>query len=340
LIRDGAGNLCGATSEGGALDEGVLYKVDTAGRETVLHSFTGGADGASPSGNLLLDSAGNLYGTAFFGGVANGKAGFGVVYRVDAAGQESVLYSFTGGTDGGNPKAGVVRDPEGNLYGTTLLGGAAGEGVVFKLDTSGRETVLHTFTGGTDGGEPEAGVIRDSGGNLYGTTFSGGAAGAGVVYMLSPSGQETVLYSFAGFEAAGNPYAGVVRDPAGNLYGTTVNGGTTSSGGAGEGAVFEVDAAGTYSVLYTFTGGADGGVPFMGVVRDPAGNLYGATSSGRGVVYEIGPSGQFTVLYAFAGGRDGDAATASLMLAPAGDIYGPAYGGSSDGGLLFKLTLQ
>jgi uncharacterized repeat protein (TIGR03803 family) len=101
------------------------------------------------------------------------------------------------GPGGGNPSA-LPADPEGNLYGTTLLGGAAGEGVVFKLDTSGRETVLHTFTGGTDGGEPEAGVIRDSGGNLYGTTFSGGAAGAGVVYMLSPSGQETVLYSFAG----------------------------------------------------------------------------------------------------------------------------------------------
>ena len=153
-----------------------------------------------------------------------------MVYKVDTAGQETVLYSFTGGADGGEPWAGVIRDAAGNLHGTTYYGGTAGVGVVYKVDTAGQETTLYSFTIGADGGQPYAGVIRDSAGNLYGTTYYGGTAGAGVVYKLDPAGQETVLYSFTGGADGGSPRAGVIRDAAGNLYGTAYSGGTESSG--------------------------------------------------------------------------------------------------------------
>lgn len=330
LVRDANGNFYGTTNAGGAANAGVLFSVDSAGRERVLYSFTDGADGGTPDGNVVRDSAGNLYGTTFYGGVASGSAGYGVVYKVDAAGNYSVLYSFKGGADGTNPKGGVVRDPAGNLYGTTL-GGANGLGVVFKLDPAGRETVLHAFTGGADGGGPESGVTLDSAGNIYGTTFSGGSAGAGVVFKLDPLGQEIVLYSFSGFGAAGNPYAGVILDPGGNLYGTAVN------GGLGYGVVYKVDAGGNYSVLYSFTGGADGGIPFAGVVRDSAGNLYGATSARSAVVYKLEPSGQFVVLYTF-NGRKGAAAT-TFLLGKSNTIYGTGGAGALGGSFLFKLTL-
>jgi uncharacterized repeat protein (TIGR03803 family) len=166
-----------------------VYKVDTAGHETVLHSFTGAADGGYPYGGVVRDSAGNLYGTTSYGGKADGQAGAGVVFKVDAGGHETVMYTFTGGADGGYPAAGLIRDSAGNLYGTGA-GGAAGYGVVYEVSTTGQETVLYAFTGGADGGNPNAGVVRDSKGNFYGTAFYGGRLegyyGGGVVFKLTP----------------------------------------------------------------------------------------------------------------------------------------------------------
>ena len=173
VVRDPAGNLYGTTVNGGAAGWGVVFKLDTAGRQTVLYNFTGGADGGNPSGGVIGDSAGNFYGTTLNGGAAS----WGVVFKLDKSGHETVLYSFTGGTDGWNPSGGVIRDSAGNLYGTTQIGGAVGWGVVFKLDKSGQETVPYSFTGGTDGWNPSGGVIRYSAGNLYGTTQIGGAVG-------------------------------------------------------------------------------------------------------------------------------------------------------------------
>ena len=271
VIRDSAGNLYGTTEFGGSADAGVVYRLDTAGHQKVLFSFGGGNDGANPVAGVIGDSAGNLYGTTEFGGSANA----GVVYRLDTAGHETVLYNFMGGDDGGGPYAGVIRDSAGNLYGTTLSGGRAGAGVVYQLDPAGKETVLYNFMGGIDGGEPFAGVIRDSAGNLYGTTFSGGASGQGMVYKLDPAGHETVLYSFTGGTDGGSPFAGVIRDSAGNLYGTTTNGNFTGCGACG--VVYKLDPAGHETVLHTFGIGPDGWYPKAGVIRDSAGNLYGTT---------------------------------------------------------------
>jgi uncharacterized repeat protein (TIGR03803 family) len=164
----------------------------------------------NPEAGVIRDSAGNLYGTTVFGGTINATCpnGCGVVYKLDTAGQETVLHSF-GGPDAGNPVAGVIRDPAGNLYGTTLGGGTANAGVVYELHPSRHETVLFSFTGGTDGNLLFAGVIRDAAGNLYGTTGYGGTAGAGVVYMLDTKHRETVLYSFTGGAGGNLPAAGV-----------------------------------------------------------------------------------------------------------------------------------
>ena len=159
VIRDLEGNLYGTTNGsysdiggGGTHDAGVVFKIDTWGNQRVLYTFTGAADGSSPNG-LVRDADGNLYGTATYGGNMTGLSGAGVVFKVDTSGHETVLYTFTGGNDGGNPNS-VIRDPKGNLYGTTGAGGASSYGVVFKIDTSGHETVLHTFTGGADGAYP------------------------------------------------------------------------------------------------------------------------------------------------------------------------------------------
>jgi uncharacterized repeat protein (TIGR03803 family) len=182
-----------------------------------------------------------------------------VVTQSSHAQTYSVLYSFTGGADGGNPWAPLIQDAAGNLYGTTQAGGSNGVGTVFKLDASGTETVVYSFTAGTDGGFPLAGLVRDEAGNLYGTTLFGGvfACGCGTVFRLDPTGKETVLYSFAGYPVDGaDPYAEVVRDRVGNLYGAT------SSGGAyGDGIIFKLDMTGKQTALHTFTGGVDGDFP-------------------------------------------------------------------------------
>ena len=205
----------------------------------MLHSFSGGLDGANPFGSLILDRSGNLYGAATVGGTSHG----GVILKFSPAGKETVLHNFTyftDGNDGAGPIGPLVRDASGNLYGITESGGASGQGVVFKLDPSGKETLLYTFTGGADGGVPTAGLTRDASGNLYGTTLFGGTVGAGVVFKVSPTGTETVLYTFTGGADGGNPFGAVlVRDSSGNLY-ATAGGGGSSACPFGCGVVFKL----------------------------------------------------------------------------------------------------
>jgi uncharacterized repeat protein (TIGR03803 family) len=250
VIRDGAGNLYGTTyyggdlSCGGGFGCGTVFMLSKAGEEKVLYSFAGGSDGTNPEANLILDSAGNLYGTTDYGGATSCLydgvfPGCGTVFKVDRAGKETVLCRFQGGTDGAIPFAGLVRDTAGSLYGTTYQGGGEGGsicggygcGIVFKIDTTGTETVLHRFGGyPTDGAVPFAGLVIDPGGNLYGTTQSGGASNLGTVFELDTTGTQTVLYSFTGADDGEQPDARLLRDAAGNLYGTTYYGGAYGFG--------------------------------------------------------------------------------------------------------------
>jgi uncharacterized repeat protein (TIGR03803 family) len=285
LVRDSAGNLYGTTQNGGTDGHGTVFKLDTTGTETVLHSFANGpTDGGYPSAGLIRDAAGNLYGTTPSGGTSDN----GTVFKVDSTGVETVLHLFTNVPDGASPNAGLIRDAAGNLYGTTIAGGV-GYGTVFKVSSTGVETVLYSFTGGTDGLVPEGGLVRDSAGNLYGTTFYGGVSNFGTVFKLNTTGLETVLYSFTGGGDGQNPQAGLVRDTAGNLYGTTEFGGTSNLG-----TVFKLDTSGIETVLHTFTGtSTDGRQPFAGVTLDTAGNLYGTTFGGGafgfGIVFKLTP---------------------------------------------------
>jgi len=345
LVRDAQGNLYGTTEGGGPDGLGTVFKVDTSGKETVLYSFTGtGGDGAGPYAGLVLDTQDNLYGTTQYGG-ANA---WGTVFKVDTTGKETVLYSFTGtGGDGAGPTAGLVRDAQGNLYGTTGGGGANGWGTVFKVDTTGKETVLYSFTGtGGDGAYPYAGLVRDAQGNLYGTTPGGGAYEYGTVFKVDTTGTETVLYSFTGTGGDGTrPYAGLVRDAQGNLYGTTAHSGNSNY----YGTVFEVDTTGNETVLYSFTGtGGDGAYPVAGLVMDAQGNLYGTTQfggdlacgapAGCGTAFKLDTSGKETVLHTFTGTPDGNNPVAGLVLDAQGNLYGTTEGGGADGlGTVFEL---
>lgn len=325
---------------------------------SMLYSFTGGTDGSNPFGGVVRDSAGNLFGTTQYGGdLTCFSVGCGVVFKIDATGRETVLFSFPHGKNGGYGgkgayPQGVILDASGNLYGTTYAGGTGCNcGVVFKLAPSGRQAVLHAFSGQTDGAYTNANLISDSEGNFYGTTIQGGSAcDCGTIYKVDATGKETVLYSFPGDTSGATPFAGLTRDSAGNLYGTTMGGGDLSCTTFGScGAVFKLDPSGNESVLYSFTGGNDGSTPeFSGVFRDSAGNLYGTTERGGdsvcnnplgcGTVYKIDASGRHTVLYSFTGGNDGYYPYAGVIRDSAGNLYGTTWiGGHFGSGTVFKL---
>jgi len=311
LVRDSAGNLYGTTQSGGDLSCnapygcGTVFKVDSAGHETVLHSFAGGKDGMRPCAGLTRDSAGNFYGTTALGGRSYcgfAGEGCGTVFKLDSAGNETVLYAFRGGADGGIPEGNLILDAKGNLYGTTYGNGTTLPGTVFKLPQKGKETVLHGFRGGKDGENPAAGLIMDASGNLYGTTSGIGGGSLGTVFKLSPSRKETVLWTFKGPPDGATPFASLIQDAMGNLHGTTYIGGDAgcSDGqGAGCGTVFEVTNNGKETVLYKFKG-SDGLNPLAGLLQDKQGNLYGTTEYGGhstacplyygcGVVFKLTP---------------------------------------------------
>jgi uncharacterized repeat protein (TIGR03803 family) len=339
LALDKQGNLYGTTWAGGAHNDGTVFEIPTSGGESVLYSFKGvsAGDGANPHAGVTLDTQGNLYGTTWSGPQ---------VFKLDTAGNETVI-SMPIGAD----PSGVLLDSQGNLYGTTQRGGdnhGQEDGTVFKLDQSGDETILHTFrTGRTDGTIPRGGVVFDSEGNLYGVTTTGGSVqpngtgGLGTVFKLvaADADAEDQLASFAGTTTGAKPYAGVVFDAQGNLYGTTYGGGTH-----GFGTVFKLDTAGNLTVLYSFGSISDDGeYPETSVVLDSQGSLYGATTKGGtygdGTVFEIDTSGTETVLHSFGATKDGKTLYGALLLDTHGNLYGTTYGGGAKGhGTVFKLT--
>lgn len=355
LVMDSSGNLYGTTDFGGSNacvgGCGTVFKLDTSGRLTVLHRFSG-SDGASPTTDLVIDSSGNLYGTTGAGGSSDcAYYGCGTVFKLDTSGTLTVLHSFSGFSDGGWPYAGLVMDSSGNLYGMTVTGWGGsnacllyGCGTVFKLDTSGSGfTVLHVIAGyPPDGGLPSGALVIDSSGNLYGTTLGGGAfsnacgGACGTVFKLDTSRRLTVLHSFSGGDGA-NPYGGLVLDTSGNLYGTTVGGGSDACFNRC-GTVFKLDTSGNgFTVLHSFSG-SDGQWPYGGLALDSSGNLYGTTAA-NGTVFKLDTSGNnFTVLHRFAS-SDGSWPLSRLAIDSSGNLYGTAsMGGSSNQGTVFEIS--
>lgn len=341
-VLDKAGNLYGATLYGGTSNLGTVWKITPSGTETILWSFGSGADGALPIG-LSIDQRGNLYGTTLQGGTNN----LGTVFEIKSSGKELILWNFGNGTDGAGPGAGVIRDGNGNLLGTTSAGGIYNGGTVFDLTPSGTETVLWNFGNGKDGLEPD-GPVLDVNGTLFGTTRLGGAnpppPGYGTVWELTPSGTETVLHSFAGTKDGAQPDGNVVIDKKGNLYGNCHTGGAHSVG-----TVFKLTPSGKLKVLHAFSG-AGGVNPYADVVLK-SGYLYSTTNTGGtyngGTVWKMTLSGALTTLWSLGNGTDGTWTTSGVALDKSGNIYGMTqYGGTgscttgshSGCGIVFKVT--
>jgi uncharacterized repeat protein (TIGR03803 family) len=360
LVADAAGNLYGTDQAGGRSGKGTVFELSppAAGKKAwkakVLFDFDG-ATGSQPVAGLVFDKSGNLYGTALTGGASGDGAVFELMAPAEGKSKwtEKLLHSF-GGTDGLNPQAGVIFDASGNLYGATVGGGSAGAGTVFRLtphaggQASWTLSTLFTFNGSSDGYLPTGTLIMDKSGNIYGTTVNGGGANDGVAWELSPPGgggvpwTEKVLASFGGSNGI-EPYAGLVMDGSGDLYGTTANGGAYNHG-----TVFELSPPGTWgeTVLLSFNG-TDGAYAFPNLAIDSTGKLYGATGgggkNGDGTVFELTPPAQGktgwteTVLAAFTG-KNGAGLSAGVLL-EGGDIFGTAVnGGKHHDGTVFKLT--
>jgi uncharacterized repeat protein (TIGR03803 family) len=326
-----------------------------ASDETIVHSFNkSGRDGVEPNGGLISDAVGNLYGTTTAGGTHRAGAVFELTPAEDGSWTEKLLHSFNNnGVDGAYPCGKLVFDGVGNLYGTTSQGGGRGSGVVFELSLGSggnwTEKVLYSFNSSTgDGAPPLAGLTLDSAGNLYGTTNLGGTFGYGTVIELSPAvgggWTEKVLHSFGHLSDGTSPVAGVIRDLAGNLYGTTISGAIN-----GNGIVFELSPQGsgwTEKVLYAFANGADGSSPWGGLTLDAAGNLYGTTeyggANGWGTVFkltQVGGSWMESVLHSFnLDGTDGTSPVSALAVDSSGRLYGTTEGGGAfHFGVVFEL---
>lgn len=305
---------------------------------TVLYTFTNTAQGEQPDAGLIQDATGNFYGTTQYGGTAGG---FGTIFRLDANGKETVLYSFAGTPDGEDPYAGLVADGAGNLYGSTLYGGTQGGfGTLFKLDKRGKLTLLHSFASNPDGADPYGTLVGDQQGNGYSTTrFGGNAGGYGTVFKLDRTGKLILVHSFAGTPDGEDPEAGLIADTAGNLYGTTVYGGTAG----GYGTVFKVGGTGKLTLLHSFAGTPDGENPYAGLAVDLEGNAYGTTkyggtAGGYGTVFEIDRTGKFSLLHSFAGMPDGVNPLSPVTVDPQGNVYGTTYYGGTYGyGSVFKI---
>jgi uncharacterized repeat protein (TIGR03803 family) len=356
LVTDSAGNIYGTSVQGGTFGGGTVFEVTPAGVHTVLYNFTGGADGGEPYKGVTLDAQGNLYGTAVTGGGGSCEGGCGVVYKLANSGgtwTQSVIHAFTGGNDGSGPGSGLTFDKHGNLYGTTPTGGVKGQGVIYQLKPEASAwtlSVLHTFTGGSDGAGGSAGrLIFDASGNIYGVATVGGADGDGTVFeMLIVQGkwQLKTLYAFKDQPDGALPYGGVILDKSGNLYGTTYYAGANDVG-----TVYKLTRGSNSwaeTVLYSFKGGADGSSPISTLVADSAGNLYGTTSDGGGgcgcgVIFKMTPKANGgwveSVPYRFTGAPKPGFAYNGMVVDSSGNCYGTTvHGGTTNDGTVYKFT--
>jgi uncharacterized repeat protein (TIGR03803 family) len=343
LTHDAANNIYGTTAGGGGncpgFGCGTIFKIHPNGKESVLYRFLGGEDGEWPTGTLVRDARGTIYGTtAGGGGGCGGNGGCGTVFSLDNTLKETVLYRF-GGADGDSPRAGLVMDERGSLYGTTLSGGFYNQGTVFKIDKGGKLSVLHSFNFWVDGACPCSSLHLDSAGNLYGVTFDGGG-GEGAVFKLSKSGNETVLYAFSGMNGDGRyPNAELSEDNDGNLYGATAAGGAHGDNGT----IFEVTRNGGESVVYSFKGSPDGITP-DGLLRNTMGNFYGTTLEGGGggcdfgcgTVFRLDQKGIETVLHRFTY-NDGATPYTGLIVDNKA-LYGATFSGGAGFGVVFRIV--
>jgi uncharacterized repeat protein (TIGR03803 family) len=375
LLMDSAGRIYGTEADSNS-PYGTVFRLDPPTKNgdawsvVVLHKFTGGTDGSYAWGSLIADSNGNLYGITT--GAIGHKAGSVFELSPPPKGVPSwtvtPLYDFTGGTDGGTPYGDLIRDDTGVIYGTTYEAGlnhdcdGGGCGVVFRLTpppkgkTHWTETVLHEFTGGTDGANPFGGVVMDRKGVLYGTTYQGGSiADYGTVYSLTPPAQGKtawhfkVLHIFSGGADGGYPNASLTLDASGALYGTTIRGGSLFYGTVFKLAPAAGKAYWAETVLHNFSAQPDGQTPQGNLIFDEAGALYGTTflggTDGVGMVFKLSPPAKGKKawteehLYDFAGGFNSDGPSAGLIFDKNHSLYGTTSGNVlNDGGTVFKLT--
>ena len=369
LTMDKAGNLYG-TTRGFPGGYGTVYRLRFLGSSWVfnpLYTFTGGKDGAKPYAGVIFGPNGSLYGTTSVGGnlTCNQPSGCGTVFNLRpqptvcltsvCAWTETVLYAFKAGADGAYPEFGdLTFDQAGNIYGTTGQGGNSNRGTVYELTPSNggwTESIIYSFTGGADGAYPNAGFILDNAGNLYGTAYAGGSSNLGTVFQLTYSvgsgWTENVLYSF-GYTGGDQPYAGLIFDQSGNLYGAT------SDGGSGDGGtVFELtpgeNGNWTYTLIYSFDGTRNNACGPRNLVLDGAGNIYGATRCDgskydhAGSVFKLTPTPAppwtYTSLHDFTDGDDGGYPISNVVIDANGNLYGTASNGGSYGaGVVWEIT--
>ena len=362
-LTERGGIFYGTSYQGGNSNRGTVYKLAHKGSGWILsplYNFTGRADGSAPIAALVFGQDGSLYGTTEFGG-RNCGVGCGTVFRLRppvtickstlCPWTENVLYEFSGSSDGANPGYGQLTfDQAGNIYGTTFFGGVNAQGVVYELSASGggwTERAIHTFSGSSDGENPYSSVVFDGAGNLYGTSYAGGAHGYGTVFQLTSSGSgwtENTLYAFQDASDGGNPFGGVVFDNAGTLVGATSGGGPGSGG-----TLYQLTPSGgswAFGVVYSFTGSAHLPGPYDSLTMDSAGNLYGTTTQdgahGAGSVFKLTPSGggwTETDLYDFPGGGQGAVPYGSVLIDTNGNLYGTASQGGTHGyGVIWEIT--
>ena len=333
LIQGTDGDFYGTSTKGGAFDLGTIFKMTPGGVVTVLHAFAGGADGASPCCNLIQAADGDFYGTTGAGG--------GSIFKMTSTGDVTVLHAFAAGGEGIFPSGGVVQGTDGDFYGTTGYGGAFDRGTVFKMTPEGIVTVLHSFSGGDDGSNPNGGLIQATDGNFYGTTYTGGSANWGTVFRMNPAGTVTGLHAFTGGSDGKHPLVGLIQATDGNLYGTTWLGGRSDGG-----TIFKVTLADDVAILYSFQYAE---YPSR-LIQAADGNLYGTTfgddNFAGGSIFRMTPAGAFTILHTFdwIGATDGSGPCGGLVQATDGDLYGTTcYGGiphEIGRGTVFRLRLS
>jgi uncharacterized repeat protein (TIGR03803 family) len=301
----------------------------------VIHTFTGGQDGASSSAALVHATDGNFYGTSRSGGAFNA----GTVFKITPSGAVTILHVFTGGDDGASPLAALIQASDGNLYGTTYLGGIAGKGTVFTMTPAGAFTPLHAFTGGAGtGAHPRAPLMQATDGNFYGTTELGGVFDRGTLFQMTPEGIVTLIYTFTGGLDGAYPWAPVIQAADGSFYGTAYSGDFSTFG-----RIFRMSPTGSVTVVHTFAGGStDGANPVSALVQANDGNFYGTTllggASNAGTAFRLTAGGTVTVLNTFGGGYDGANPGAALVQAADGNFYGTTRAGASSYGTVFKMS--